>query len=894
MNATSAARRALVLSALVAAAVGYGADAATAAFTARVEGDTLEIRGDAASDKLILRLQAGEPSTLELDVGADGTADFTFDRSRFTAIDVRAGSGNDEIRRTGFFPDESLTIRGDGGADTLVGGIGDDVLHGGQGNDLVSGGDGNDRAFLGGGEDTFTWNPGDDNDIVEGQAGADRLDFNGANVAELIGVSAVGERVRFTRNIANIVMDLNGVEHVGFDAFGGADTVVVDNLRGTDAETVEVDLNANGGGGDGQPDAVVARGTDGQDRVVVSAAAGTAVVSGLGAEVRVRAAEAAHDSVDVATLGGQDTIRMSVGVDVPATVNVDGGDDIDIVRYSGTPAADAINAVSNGTEASVDAPATARLDATAVENLILLGLAGEDTFSAVGNLAPLTQLTMDGGEDDDILRGGNGADLLVGGGGDDFVDGNQGIDRALLGTGDDTFQWDPGDGNDTVEGQSGEDALDFNGSGAPEIVEVSANGERVRFTRNVANILMDLDGLERVSFRALGGADAVFVDDLHGTDVEDVGIDLDAIAGGGDGQPDAVTVRGTEGADRVSLSSPGGFVIVSGLGPEVVVESAEAANDDVNVETLGGDDTITTGREVHGPASINLDGGAGADVTRYYGTDTADAIDVVANGAEVSTVAPLAARLDTTAVESLVVLGLAGTDTITGTGNLAPLTQLTMEGGEDADILRGGNGADLLIGGEGNDVVDGNQGTDRALLGTGDDTFQWDPGDGNDTVEGQGDYDRLVFNGSNIGEAIDVSYNGGRVLLTRNIANIAMDLDDVEALSINARGGADTIGVGDLSRTNVESLDIDVGLFGAADGEADTIAVKGTSRGDDVEVTRAGSQIVAAGLRAEVRVVGSEAADTLLIQTLGGDDNVTVAPDVSSLITPIVDLDGGE
>jgi hypothetical protein len=36
---------------------------------------------------------------------------------------------------------------------------------------------------------------------------------------------------------------------------------------------------------------------------------------------------------------------------------------------------------------------------------------------------------------------------------------------------------------------------------------------------------------------------------------------------------------------------------------------------------------------------------------------------------------------------------------------------------------------------------------------------------------------------------------------------------------------------------------------------------------------------------------GSEAAnDTLRIQTLGGDDDVTVAPDVSNLITPIVDL----
>ena len=35
---------------------------------------------------------------------------------------------------------------------------------------------------------------------------------------------------------------------------------------------------------------------------------------------------------------------------------------------------------------------------------------------------------------------------------------------ALLGAGDDTFQWDPGDGSDTVEGQDGTDTMVFNGT----------------------------------------------------------------------------------------------------------------------------------------------------------------------------------------------------------------------------------------------------------------------------------------------------------------------------------------------------------------------------------------------------------------------------------------------
>ena len=67
--------------------------------------------------------------------------------------------------------------------------------------------------LCGGGDDAFTWNPGDDNDIFEGQAGSDRLLFNGANVAEIFNVSANGSRVLFTRNIASVVMDLDDVEN---------------------------------------------------------------------------------------------------------------------------------------------------------------------------------------------------------------------------------------------------------------------------------------------------------------------------------------------------------------------------------------------------------------------------------------------------------------------------------------------------------------------------------------------------------------------------------------------------------------------------------------------------------------------------------------------------------
>ena len=132
---------------------------------------------------------------------------------------------------------------------------------------------------------------------------------------------------------------------------------------------------------------------------------------------------------------------------------------------------------------------------------------------------------------------------------------------------------------------------------------------------------------------------------------------------------------------------------------------------------------------------------------------------------------------------------------------------ITIDGGSGNDTLIGGNTAEQISGGIGNDNIDANRGDDVALLGSGSDTFRWDPGDGNDTVEGGADTDALVFNGANIGESIDVSANGGRVRFLRSIASVVLDLDDVEGITFNALGGADTIIVNDMAGTDLRTFD---------------------------------------------------------------------------------------
>ena len=96
-------------------------------------------------------------------------------------------------------------------------------------------------------------------------------------------------------------------------------------------------------------------------------------------------------------------------------------------------------------------------------------------------------------------------------------------------------------------------------------------------------------------------------------------------------------------------------------------------------------------------------------------------------------------------------------------------------------------------------MTDGGAGNDTLLGSPGDDTFVWNPGDGSDTVDGQAGCDTLVFNGSDVAENFDISANGNRVRLTRDVGGVTMDLGGVEKIDLNALGGADTVTVNDLT-----------------------------------------------------------------------------------------------
>ncbi len=789
--------------------------------------------------------------------GQAGNDTITVDETNgaMPAAQLFGGDGNDIL--TGGSANDLLF--GQSGNDTLLGKNGNDQLFGGAGNDTLTGGAGDDQVFGEAGNDRMVWNPGDGTDLFEGGDGTDTAEVNGGNGAEVFTLTANGTRVRFDRtNPAPFSIDIGTTENFVLNMNGGDDVftagnglanliqVTVDGGTGNDSITGG-DGNDTLLGGDGNDTINGGRGSDtailgaGDDTFVWNPGDGSDVVDGQdgfdtlqfnGANINetfnisakggrasltrdignVTMDLGTMERIQIAALGGADNVVVNdlsktgvqqVAIDLSGAPGSGVGDGAaDSVTVNGTSAGKQITVVGAGGSVGVmglSEQVTLTGTEGANDSLHINALGGNDTINAVGLATGQLALTIDGGSGNDTILGSAGNDFLIGGDGNDFVDGNQGSDTAFLGAGNDTFQWDPGDGSDVVEGQDGTDTLLFNGANIAEKITISANGTRTLLTRDVGNVTMDLDGIEHIQLNMLGGADTITVNDLSGTDVNQVAVDLSNPAGSGtgDGAADTVITNGTANDDKINVVTSGSSIVVKGLAAQVTVNGAESLND------------------------------------------------------------------------SLVVNGGVGNDTIDASRLHAGQVNLT---------LNGGDGDDKIIGSAGNDVVNGGKGSDVASLGAGNDVFVWNPGDGSDTVDGQAGVDTLQFNGAGGNESINISANGRHVSLTRDVGVVAMDLNSIETINVDALEGTDTIAVNDLTGTDTSNVNIDLaGVNGAPDNTADTVVINGTNHADAITINNNNGVVTVTGLAETVTISNFDSNDRIVINGLGGDDAITAS-----------------
>ncbi|MBF2025559.1 MAG: calcium-binding protein [Oscillatoriales cyanobacterium C42_A2020_001] len=778
-----------------------------------INGGAVVISGGTATVANVSSIQAfglGENDTLTLNE-SNGALPRAF---------LFGGTGNDTA--TGGSGADQLF--GQAGNDTILGKGGTDFIFGGDGNDVLTAGDGDDQVFGEGGDDRLIWHPGDDTDLFEGGAGNDTAEVNGGGGAEVFTITANGSRVRFDRvDPAPFSLDIGSTENLVLNANGGDDRIsasgnlsplikiTVDGGAGND--TI---LSGNGNdlllGGDGndtidgnQGDDVAFMGAgddvfiwdpgDGSDVVEGQAGTDTMLFNGsAGNEQFDLSANGSRarffrnlgnivmdmndlERVDLNALGGTDTITVNdlSGTDVTEfNINLEGallsgtGDgQADTVIVNGTNGANIIDILGAGTSvAVVGLPALVTIKNAEVANdqLVINGLGGSDRMNAANLNAGIIKLTIDAGAGDDQIFGSRGADVMLGGDGNDTIDGNQGDDVAFLGAGDDLFIWDPGDGSDVVEGQDGTDTMLFNGANVSERMDLSANGGRLRFFRDVANITMDTDDVERVDVNALGGADTITVNDLSGTDVKTVNLNLAGFFGSqtSDGQLDQVIVGGTAGDDTIAIDDPAQGITVSGLAAVTTITNADSI-DQLIINSGAGNDLVDARGLAAGKMQLIINSGAGVDT----------------------------------------VLGGEGNDLING--------------GQGDDIAFLGAGDDVFVWnpGEGSDVVEGQAGTDTMLFNGANVSEQVDISANGNRVIFFRNIANITMDNNDV-ERIDFNALGGADTITIN------DLSgtDVTEVNLNLGGSGSPAGDGQIDTTTTKGTNGDdvAVLQGSASG----------------------------------------------------------------------------
>ncbi|WP_298192283.1 hypothetical protein [Novosphingobium sp.] len=547
------------------------------------------------------------------------------------------------------------------------------------------------------------------------------------------------------------------------------------------------------------------------------------------------------------------------------------------------------------------------------DQAILLGGAGDDVLT--------------GARGNDLLDAGDGADTLTGGAGNDRLDGGSGADAMAGGAGDDTYIVD--DAGDVVtETDDGGHDLVFAGTSTT----LSAHVEDLSFYASGA-----LDGTGNAQANTITGTNEA--NTLSGLGDDDVlsGYDGDDTLDGGDGSD---RLDGGLGADRMIGGAGDDHYVIDNAGDRMV-EAAGGGTDEARIDGLA---RYTLGAEVEdltnlaalrvftgrGNALGNVLSGA-AGVDRLFGMDGADRLvggdgnDVLEGGAGADQLigghgSDTASYAGAQAAVTAHLGGLAGAgdaegDTFDSIENLA--------GSRFADTLTGNSAANRISGGAGDDSLAGGGGLDWFVGGLGADTLGGDGNDGASYVGsaaavsvdlgagtasgGDATGDILVGIGRAEGSALAdtlTGSDGANVLLGGAGADVIDGAggDDV----IRGGAGADTLSGGAgldtldyAGSAAAVTVDLAAGTASGGDAEGDSVSgferVSGTALGDTLKASDSGSTL--SGAAGEDTLIGGAGRDVVIggagADTMDGGGGTDMLSYATSRSYVSVDLDSG-
>ena len=582
-------------------------------------------------------------------------------------------------------------LYGNGGNDSVLGGRGNDTLRGGEGDDelgsaldeegmgvdemgndhlfgdmgydLVRGGTGND--FLWGGKDDDILEGGAGNDVLEGGEGADEL--NGGEGSDTAAYTRSGEAVTVNLNVAAADATATNPRSAGGHAAG--DTLMyIENLRGSMHDDVLT------GDDMGVPvPAVLGDDPDTQNvetEFVLEAAKaastgnmlfgnqGNDMLKGMGGNDTLSGGQGndtlyGDDDNDM-LMGnkGDDALKGEDGNDT-----LIGGEGADVLLGGGLNAAGTMFMADEGTDTAdySGSDAGVHIDLSRMprgQEQGKEGYIGEGGHAEGDVLHSIENLT--GSDHTDMLKGGEGRNVLMGGAGNDWDDqATTGVTEGGLfgGNGDDLLGG--GAGNDWLSGGSGRD--DIWGGDGDDMLMGGSDDDRP-YTVDDQEVFQ--------ATIALSDIDA-FLD----MDMPAMGLNRRAGLFGGDGND---TLNGGAGNDYLD----GG----------------------------DGDDTL-----IYDSADTNRIGGAGSD-TLDASAQTVAITDIDLGDDDPGSDASPADMALVMGIENFT--GGEGDDSIEG-----GMDANMLMGGEGNDTIDGMEGNDTLVGGEGDDNLMGGAEADTFVFG---------------------------------------------------------------------------------------------------------------------------------------------------------------------------------
>ncbi len=703
-------------------------------------------------------------------------------------------------------------------ATAIIGSSGNDLLFWDLGNDTLDGGTGNDYLNAGLGNDTYLFNRGGGQDII-GDA-----DSTNGNIDTLrFGAGIAASDILFTQNGANLTLSINGTnDRVSIMKSGGVDCIErVEFADGTVWDSAYLQAHSS---------ALPISGTSGNDYLQ----------GGIGNNIYQFNSGGGQDIISDydSTNGNVDTLRFGAGINASDIV-------FSLVGW------DLVMGVKGSTD-QVTISGWGLGDACRIERV---EFADGSVWDTTYLRTRLSEVPITGTPGNDYLMGDAWSNTFSGGAGNDALNGGLG------GLGNDTYLFNLGDGQDTIEDwdptNGNIDKLRF-GAG------ITANN--ITLTRVVDSLVLSINGTtDQVTIANWRCGDAFRIEQVEfadGTVWDSTYLQTHV---------STLPIVGTSGDDafwgnsgnNTFIGGQGNDFLYGDLGNDTYLFNLGDGQDTIyDADTTQGNvDTIRFGAGIY--ASDIVFSRNGEDlVLGICGTNDQISVGGWGNGVEcriervefadgaVWDSAYMQSRIPSLTSTSIV--GTGGADVLTGLGWAGESVTLQGLGGNDR--IDGSGSDDTLIGGSGND---------RLYGGFGNDTYVFNLGDGQDRVVESSGNDTLRFGTGIAAGDITFSRLGGDLVLGVNGTNDQVTIkywgdgshiDRVEFVGGTVWDYSYLLTQASMPITNISGVDDsmnggvgnDTYLFNLGDGKDEIFDYDATA--GNIDTLRFGAGITASGI----------------------------------------------